>query len=87
MEDLKQSEEQSIKICYTGIGTSDKFYFSVSEFLDIMDKFIIQRHLNEDLKKNQHIFKNWNLPNDFKLFSLNDWLEYSGANLINQNLR
>ncbi len=28
-------------------------------------------------------FKDWTLPGDFKYFTLNDWIEPSGAELIN----
>ena len=28
------------------------------------------------------VYKNWSLPSDFVFFSLDDWIEYTGALLV-----
>lgn len=60
----------------------------LNEFLDIMNRELTYKNWTYEFtiipKKNhwQLQFKDWNLPAEFKLFSLNDWIEYSGAEII-----
>lgn len=67
-----------MKIFYTGIGSNKTGEHTEKEFLDIMSEFTHKNIFFED----QLIFKDWNLPNDFIFFTLNDWIEYSGAEIM-----
>ena len=75
---------KSKKILYTGIGATKDFH-TEGEFLEIMKKEFTDKNWEEAYKINprktnlQLSFKNWNLPQDFAEFTLEDWLDYSGA--------
>lgn len=73
-----------LKIFYTGIG-STKDEHSEVEFLTIMKNEFTDKNWDEvpdEKKMHQLHYNEWNLPTDFVLFTLMDWIEYSGANII-----
>lgn len=74
-----------LKIYYTGIGCNYNGYHTKKEFLDIMNKEFTHKiwkdELNHHKEHYQLQFKNWILPNDFILFNLQEWIEYSGAEI------
>jgi hypothetical protein len=80
-----------MKILYTGIGAKQGGIHTEQEFLDIMKKEFVCKDWNKDAGQrdlgtiiqllHQLQFKDWVLPDDFIFFTLNDWIEYSGANV------
>jgi hypothetical protein len=74
-----------MKIIYTGIGCNETEIHTEREFIDIMNRlFTYKTWNNSELVRERHYqlnYKNWNLPNDFILFTLHDWLDYSGAEI------
>jgi len=86
-----------MKIFYTGVGCNKTGEHTVDEFLNIMNKefahkniknvlklisdpvlkHFVEKMIEEDMK-----FKDWVLPDDFIFFTLTDWIEYSGAEII-----
>jgi len=74
------------RVLYDGIG-ADKDEHTVEEFLDIMKTNFTDKIWEPVLKRHplfhyQLSFKHRTLPRDFVVFTLEDWLEYSGAQLI-----
>ena len=77
-------------VSYTGIGAKENGSYSIEEFLGIMNSEFTHKKWNEDLmyiklgRENHYQlqFKEWYLPDDFVFFTLGDWLEYSGAELV-----
>ena len=72
-------------VYYTGIGSRYPFIYNEHEFLAIMDAEFTETHwTTRDLLacRYQLEFRDFDLPNDFKHFSVHDWLDYSGAELI-----
>jgi len=75
---------ESTKILYTGIGATKNIH-TQQEFLAIMKKEFTDRDWEEAHKVNpkktlsQLTFDNRNLPQDFVKFTLEDWLDFSGA--------
>ena len=70
-------------IHYTGIGATKDIH-TEEEFLEIMKKEFIERDWGKvNLVKYiiQCSFKDWNLPADFAKFTLENWIEYSGAEI------
>ena len=77
-----------MEILYDGIGATKESH-TEKEFLEIMKREFIDKDWGEAYKKTprgaqfqldyQLSFKNWNLPEDFVKFTLEDWLVYSGA--------
>jgi len=65
-------------ILYTGIGSNDSGLHSKEEFLDIMknaqNHYCEMTFLGFDME-----YKDYLLPADFKKFSLDEWLDYTGA--------
>jgi hypothetical protein len=78
-------------VLYSGIGAKEDYNHSIEEFLEIMNREFTHKKWNEDiiyimLGRENHYqlqFKDWYLPDDFVFFTLHDWLEYSGAELVN----
>lgn len=78
------------KILYDGIGHDSREFYNVDDFLALMNKEFTYKKWEEDIifkvqgRENHYQlqFKDWYLPNDFIFFTLNDWIEYSGAELI-----
>lgn len=70
-------------IYYTGIGAKPDGKHTEAEFLAIMNREVAHRQwgtYNRALDIAGKLkFKDWILPDDFVFFTLNDWLEYSGA--------
>ena len=81
-------------ILYDGIGSNGKRVHTVSEFLAIMAAEFTNKDWSADLiycrvgKAGDWRlqFGDWNLPEEFHLFTLDDWLEYSGAEWNEGNL-
>ena len=77
-----------IKILYTGIGANPSEIHTESEFLSIMNREFTYKNWMLDLlrvpreRPYQLRFKDWILPDEFICFTLEDWLEYSGAEII-----
>jgi hypothetical protein len=78
-----------MKIYYTGIGSKDSGVHTLMEFINIMlMEFLIKKDWDKELRDtprhmhHQLNFKDWELPEDFVCFTLEDWLEYSGAEII-----
>jgi len=73
-------------IFYSGIGSKPNGIHTEDEFLEIMKKHFAYkewRHELEHCNAEDHYqlgkFKGYILPDDFIFFSLEDWLDYSGA--------
>jgi hypothetical protein len=72
-------------IFYTGIGCNKTGKHTENEFLNIMNKEFthkIWRHELAKIPRENHYqlhFKDFTLPDDFIFFTLEDWIEYSGA--------
>jgi hypothetical protein len=79
-------------IFYTGIGCDASHNHTISRFIEIMkSEFMHKSWKNEilvsSLTKRKHYqldFGDWNLPDDFVFFTLEDWLEYSGAVVLSE---
>ena len=65
-------------IHYSGIGAKESEIHSIEEFMKIMKKapehYVAMTSLGFDME-----YKNYYLPNDFSKFSLEEWLDYTGA--------
>ena len=70
-------------IMYSGIGAKESEIHTVDEFLNIMKSEDSLKHYYEmsyygfDME-----YKNYVLPYDFLRFTLDEWLDYSGAEYI-----
>ena len=76
-------------ILYTGIGAKESGRHTNEEFLQIMNvNFTIKDWTNVSLsiRNVQLNFKDYNLPDDFSKFTLEDWIEYSGTNISNEQV-
>ena len=79
-----------MKILYDGIGANKTGEHTVDEFLHIMNKEFTHSSWKPILTttpREQHYqlqFKDWFLPDDFVFFTLDDWIEYSGAGTVNE---
>jgi hypothetical protein len=80
-----------MKIFYTGIGANKTGEHTPDEFLNIMDREFKHKTWRYELeilkimKRENHYqlkFKDWILPDDFIFFTLTDWIEYSGAEIV-----
>jgi hypothetical protein len=67
-------------IKYDGIGTG----ITKHEFLKLMDEQFTYKKWKKEYdfyqREIQLKFKDWVLPDDFIFFTLDDWIEFSGAN-------
>ena len=76
-----------MKIFYTGIGCNETGKHTENEFLNIMNREFTYKNWRRELEiipREEHYqlkFKDWILPDDFIFFTLNDWIEYSGAEI------
>ena len=74
-----------MNIYYTGIGCNKTGQHTENEFLNIMNREFTHKYWNHELTKNsrqcyfQLQFQDRILPDDFKFFTLTEWIEYSGA--------
>ena len=66
-----------MQIYYTGVGSNETGVHTETEFLDIM-----RRYFNPYRKPPSREFKGWILPDGFTFFTLDDWLESVGANIM-----
>lgn len=76
-------------ILYDGIGADPTGLHTEERFLEIMSKEIERKKWQKRPEKNiinwffenefRLKFKEWVLPEDFCFFTLDDWIEYSGA--------
>jgi hypothetical protein len=79
-----------VRILYDGIGANESSSYTVEEFLEIMNREFTNKKWQDDIiyiiegraNHYQLQFKDWYLPDDFVFFTLEDWLEYSGAELV-----
>lgn len=77
-----------MKILYTGIGCNETGEHTEKEFLNIMRKEFTHKNWKLDfivIPREDHYqlkFKDWVLPDDFTFFTLSDWIEYSGAEIV-----
>jgi len=78
-----------MKIYYRGIGSNEDGIHTIMEFINIMlMEFIVKKDWDKEIRETPRIlhhqlnFKNWILPEQFVCFTLDDWLEYSGAEII-----
>jgi hypothetical protein len=65
-------------ILYNGIGAKESEIHSIEEFLNIMKHasphYYEMTQLGFDME-----YKNYSLPDDFIKFTLEEWIDYSGA--------
>ena len=65
-------------IVYNGIGSNESEIHSTEEFLNIMkhasSHYYEMSSLGFDME-----YKNYLLPNDFINFTLDEWIDYTGA--------
>lgn len=65
-------------IVYNGIGANKNEIHTIEEFLNIMKNaethYYEMTSLGFDME-----WKNYSLPNDFTNFTLDEWIDYSGA--------
>ena len=77
-----------MKILYDGIGSNPNGEHTEIEFLNIMNREFTHKSWKPILTKiprenhYQLQFKDWFLPDDFIFFTLTDWIEYSGAEMV-----
>jgi hypothetical protein len=65
-------------IFYNGLGSKDTGIHSVEEFLNIMKN--ASSHYDEMTSLGFDMeYKNYLLPDDFIQFTLEEWLDYTGA--------
>ena len=69
-------------IFYTGIGAKESGIHSIEEFLDIMKNASAHYYEMTSLGFEME-YKNYLLPNDFINFTLEEWIEYTGATYHN----
>ena len=71
-----------MKIFYSGIGCKKGEIHTEQEFLDIMNKTVTWKDWNNSISWPAQLqFKDWCLPDDFIFFTLNDWIDYAGAEI------
>ena len=72
-----------MKISYSGIGAKNSEIHTEPEFLKIMKKEFMWKNWNKEISWPAQLeFKDWILPDDFIFFTLDDWIEYSGAGIL-----
>ena len=69
-------------IFYTGIGAKESGIHSIEEFLNIMKHAPLHYYEMTSLGFEME-YKNYLLPNDFINFTLEEWIEYTGATYYN----
>jgi hypothetical protein len=72
-----------LRIRYTGIEALPSSVHTKEEFLYIMNNMIIVHPLIVQLiKQGMRFFKGHQLPDGFKRFTLEDWMDFAGATHI-----
>ena len=73
-------------IHYTGIGCKESAIHSIQEFLDIMkyapSHYYEMTSLGFDME-----YKTYLLPDDFINFTLEEWIDYTGAQYYDNDLQ
>jgi len=76
-------------VFYSGVGSKESHQHTVQEFLAIMKEefqnksWAAELEMYEKSEIDELNFKDWILPDDFCFFTLEDWLEFSGASIKN----
>lgn len=65
-------------VVYSGVEANESEIHSIEEFLDIMKNASFHYYEMTSNGINME-YKNYVLPADFTRFTLEDWIEYSGA--------
>ena len=68
-------------ILYSGIGAKESEIHSIEEFLNIMKNASLHYYEMTSLGFEME-YKNYLLPDDFIKFTLEEWIEYTGATHI-----
>jgi len=68
-----------IFVLYSGIGAKRSYKHTTDEFLAIMKKHFIDNEIYGIVNGDSHN------PEKLKLFNFRDWLEWSGARLMQEN--
>jgi hypothetical protein len=77
-------------IIYTGIGCKSTYRHTETEFLQIMNREFthkIWRFELDKIPRESHYqlqYKDWVLPDDFIFFTLENWIDYVGAESENE---
>lgn len=72
-------------IYYSGIGCKKNELHTEQEFLNIMKTHFMWKNWNKEISWPAQLqFKDWVLPDDFIFFTLEDWIEYAGANRLSK---
>ena len=67
-------------IHYSGMGAKETEIHSIEEFLNIMNHPDSHKHFYEMTSFGVNMeYKKYSLPDDFIKFTLEDWIDYSGA--------
>jgi hypothetical protein len=67
-------------IVYSGIGAKESEIHTIEEFLSIvLSKEALEHYYEITHYGIDTSYKNYNLPNDFLNFTIEDWMEYTGA--------
>jgi hypothetical protein len=75
---------------YSGIGANPSHKHTKEEFVAIMKQEFQDKQWGEEIEMygkeqiEELNYKDWILPDDFCFFSLEDWLDYSGAEIRNK---
>ena len=69
-------------IVYSGIGAKESEIHSIEEFLNIMKNAPLHYYEMTSLGFDME-YKNYLLPDDFTKFTLEEWIDYSGATKYN----
>lgn len=69
-------------IFYSGIGANESGIHSIEEFLNIMKNAPVHYYEMTSLGFEME-YKNYLLPDDFTKFTLEEWVDYSGATYYN----
>jgi hypothetical protein len=65
-------------VLYSGIGAKESEMHSIEEFLNIMKNASWHYHEMTSLGFEME-YKNYLLPDDFTQFTLDEWIDYTGA--------
>lgn len=71
-------------IYYTGVGCKHNYIHTSYEFIMIMNQEFTYRTYWTQEELNELEFHDYKLPNEFSLLSIYDWVEFSGAEIINK---
>ena len=70
-------------VFYTGIGSNENGKHSEDEFINIMNMEFTNKDWSGVPPDHYQLeSEKWNLPYDFIHFTIEDWIEYSGAEIM-----